>query len=129
MNGDIHATNCQSSKMREYKAVAALKNLNDAADRIEINYDRLDSKSAGALKDKIASTLNKITDTEDVNPEVKAYAEQLKKQNMTYSIDIDYSKIDDPDHSTAFILKQAIQVVLIARKRELYLSLTLNANY
>lgn len=129
MNGDLHTTNCQSSKMKEYKAVAALKNLNNIADRIEINYNKLDSKSAGLLKDTIASTLNKLTNTDGVNPDVIKYAEALKKQNMTYIIDIDYAKLDDPDYSTAYILKQAIQEALTKRKRELYTSLTLNANY
>ncbi len=129
MNGDIHATNNQHDKMKEYRAISSLKNLNDAADRIEINYNRLDSKSAGLLKDTIANTLRKITDLEDLKPEIKEYAEKLKKQNMTYSIDIDYAKIDDQDLSTAYILKQAIQEALMQRKKDLYLSLTLNANY
>lgn len=129
MNGSIHATNNQHDKMKEYKTIAALKNLNDAADRIEINYNKLDSKSAGALKDTIANTLRKITDIDDLNPKVKEYAEKLKKQNMTYSIDIDYSKIDDQEYSTAYLLKLAIQKALTDRKRELYVSLTLNANY
>ena len=129
MNGDIHATNNQHDKMREYRAITSLKNLNDVADRIEINYNRLDSKSAGLLKDTIAYTLRKITDLEDLKPEIKEYAEKLKKQNMTYSIDIDYAKIDDQDLSTAYILKQAIQEALMQRKKDLYLSLTLNANY
>ena len=129
MNGDIHATNNQHDKMREYRAIASLKNLNDAADRIEINYNRLDSKSAGLLKDTIAYTLRKITDLEDLKPETREYAEKLKKQNMTYTIDIDYEKIDDQDLSTAYILKQAIQEALMQRKKDLYLSLTLNTNY
>ncbi len=129
MNRDLHTTNNQSDKMKEYKTIAALKNLNDAADRIEINYNKLDSKSAGFLKDNIAYTLNKITNLPEVKPEVLEYAEKLKKQNMTYIIDIDYAKIDDPDFSTAFILKQSIQETLTKRKKDLYLSLTLNANY
>ena len=129
MSGDLHATNSQSAKIKEYKTIAALKNLNDAADRIEINYNKLDSKSAGALKDVIAFTLNKITNTEGVKPEVLEYAEKLKKQNMTYTVDIDYAKIDDEDYSTSYILKSAIQDTLIKRKKDLYVSLTLNTNY
>lgn len=129
MSGDLHATNNQSSKMKEYKTIAALKNLNNMADRIEINYNKLDSLSAGFLKDKIAYTLNKITQIPELNPDVLKYAEQLKKQNMTYLIDIDYSKIDDQEFSTAYILKQAIQETLTKRKKELYVSLILNANY
>ena len=74
MNGDIHATNNQSAKMKEYKAVAALKNLNYIADRIEINYNKLDSKSAGFLKDNITYTLNKITNIAGVDPNVNGPA-------------------------------------------------------
>lgn len=124
-----HIGNNQSEAMRQYKAVVALKNLNEAADRIEINYDNLDTLTAGEIKQTIANTLHGFMNIESIPEETKKYIDSLIRQNMTYKIDIDYSKIDNEEVCTAFILKKNINQKLDDRKHSLYLNLTLNANY
>lgn len=123
-----HATNNQSIKLRQWKAVVALKNLNDASDIIEINYNRLDSVTRGMLKDRITNALNNYL-KEDISSNIKAYIKILLKSNMGNSITIDYSKIDDEKLMLAYSLKVAINEILIERQRALYTSLTLNTNY
>ena len=123
-----HATNNQSLKLRQWKAVVALKNLNDASDVIEIDYKRLDSVTVGTLKDRIANALESYL-KEDISSNIIAYIKQLQKANMGNTITIDYSKIDDEKLMLAYSLKVAINEVLIDRQRNIYTSLTLNTNY
>ena len=123
-----HATNNQSLKLRQWKAVVALKNLNDASDVIEIDYKRLDSVTVGTLKDRIANALESYLN-EDISSNIIAYIKQLQKANMGNTITIDYSKIDDEKLMLAYSLKVAINEVLIDRQRNIYTSLTLNTNY
>ena len=123
-----HATNNQSLKLRQWKAVVALKNLNDASDVIEIDYKRLDSVTVGMLKDRIANALESYL-KEDISSYIISYIKQLQKANMGNSITIDYSKIDDEKLMLAYSLKVAINEVLIDRQRNIYTSLTLNTNY
>ena len=123
-----HATNNQSLKLRQWKAVVALKNLNDASDVIEIDYKRLDSVTVGTLKDRIANALESYLN-EDISSNIIAYIKQRQKANMGNTITIDYSKIDDEKLMLAYSLKVAINEVLIDRQRNIYTSLTLNTNY
>lgn len=129
-NHNQHSGLNQSVGMRKYKAVTALKNLNTLADRIEINYNNLDTVTAGDLKQTISQTLHNFTELE-VNEDKMKYIRSLIKQNMTYKIDIDYAKLDEDteDLLLAYTLKTEIQKVLTARKGILYRDLILNANY
>lgn len=128
MGFDKHIGNNQSLIMKQYKAVSSLRNLNEAADRIEIDYSTLDTVTKGELKDTIANTLHKFLDLE-LPEETKTYIRSVIKQNMTYKVDIDYAKIDNEQEMTAFLLKKNIQQVLASRKHSIYTSMTLNANY
>ena len=131
MAQSMHSSNSQDQKMKEYKAVAALININNVADRIEINYTRLDSVSAGRLKDTIAKTLHGFSLIDEITGDTKEYIAKLSKQNTTSSIDIDFAKLDKDNEELllAYQLKSAIKEVLTERKRAIYTSLTLNTNY
>lgn len=126
-SGDFPSNN-QTLLMKQYKQVVALKNLNQAADTITIHYENLDSKTRGLLKDTIAKTLHEYS-LLDLSPITMKYINEKIKQNMTGYIDIDYAKIDDEQHMLAYKLKNNIQNVLTERKKDIYVSLTLNSNY
>jgi len=125
-----HIGNGQSAIMRKYKIIASLKNINQASDRLEINYGVLDSESTGALKQTIANVLKSFDDLE-ISDEKRKYIETLKKQNMGYKVDIDYSKLDESNEDLllAYTLKTSIQKVLSERKAIIYRDMTLNTNY
>lgn len=116
-----------SQMNRQYKAVTSLKNINEISDVIDINYDTLDSKSAGELKDTITNALRSYIDL-DITPEVKSYIKKLQRMNVTNKITIDYSKIDDMQLMLAYTFKTTIQNVLTKRQKEIYSSMILNAN-
>lgn len=120
-------SNSQSLMSRQYKAVTSLKNINEISDVIDINYDTLDSKSAGELKDTITNALRSYIDL-DITPEVKSYIKKLQRMNVTNKITIDYSKIDDMQLMLAYTFKTTIQNVLTKRQKEIYSSMILNAN-
>lgn len=126
-----HIGNSQSAVMRKYKIIASLKNINQASDRLEINYGVLDSESVGELKQTIANVLKGFDDMKEISEEKKKYIETLKKQNMGYKVDIDYSKLDEnnEDLLLAYTLKTSIQKTLTERKAIIYRDMTLNANY
>lgn len=123
-----HTSNSQSLISRQYKAVTSLKNINEISDVIDIDYDNLDSKSAGELKDTITNALRSYIDL-DITPEVKSYIKKLQKMNATNKIIIDYSKIDDVQLMLAYTFKTTIQNVLAKRQKEIYSSMILNTNY
>lgn len=123
-----HTSNSQSLISRQYKAVTSLKNINEISDVIDIDYDNLDSKSAGELKDTITNALRSYIDL-DITPEVKSYIKKLQKMNATNKIIIDYSKIDDVQLMLAYTFKTTIQNVLTKRQKEIYSSMILNTNY
>jgi len=126
-----HIGNSQSVIMRKYKIIASLKNINQASDRLEINYSVLDSESVGALKQTIANVLKGFDDIEEISEEKRKYIKTLKKQNMGYKVDIDYAKLDENNENLllAYTLKTSIQKTLSERKAIIYRDMTLNSNY
>ena len=129
MSARKHVGNDQDLVMKQYKTVSSLKNINELADRIEIDYNKLDTITRGDLKETIANVLHGFKNLDNLPEETKKYVDDLIKQNMTYKIDIDYSKIDNEELLTAFILKKKIQQTLEDRKHAIYTNMTLNANY
>ena len=126
-SGDFPSNN-QTLLMKQYKQVVALQNLNKAADTITIHCESLDSKTRGLLKDTIAKILHEYSEL-DLSPTTMKYIKDKIKQNMSGYIDIDYGKIDDEQYMLAYNLKNKIQNVLAERKKDIYVSLTLNGNY
>ena len=126
-----HIGNPQSVIMRKYKIIASLKNINQASNRLEINYGVLDSESVGALKQTIANVLKGFDDMKEISEEKRKYIKTLKKQNMGYKVDIDYDKLDENNENLllAYTLKTSIQKTLSERKAIIYRDMTLNTNY
>jgi len=128
----LHSTNDQALMMKRYKTIAGLKNINELADRIEIDFNKLDSVSAGHLRDAIYKSLNSfIISNENLSEEKIEYIKSLMKQSTCNRIDIDYAKLDKGDESQllAYGLKMSIQNVLSDRKATIYRDMTLNGHY
>lgn len=128
MSADKHATNNQADIMKKYRYIVALKNLNEAADVLHIDYRRMDIVSAGKLKDGIAKTLSGFKDL-DLPEETMKYVFIVTKQNMGSSVTIDFAKLDNEHCMTANLLKQTISKVLADRKNAVYNNMIRNTNW
>lgn len=108
-----------------YNYLNELRNKNSSSD-ISIDYSKLDSKSKGEIKDRIADALHNYLAVyrESISNETKTYIKSLEKDNMGNSINIEYDKFENYEISQQF--RESIQLIFIKRLREIYLSMTLN---
>lgn len=127
MSSIIPSLNLSKAITDQYNRVNDLKNSNASTEALGIDYNRLDTKTKGMLKDSIASAIVNYKKY-DMYPETKEYLDQLFKQNMGTSFTIEYKKLKDDlcDINVEGNLRETIQLVLINRARELYLDMTLN---
>lgn len=109
----------------QYNYINSLRNTNASSD-IEIDYNKMDIKSRGELKDRIADALHNylVVYRESMTDTTKNYIKYLEKANMGYNIKIEYDKFENYVISQQF--RESIQLIFIKRARELYLSMTLN---
>lgn len=108
-----------------YNYLNELRDKNSSSD-ISIDYSKLDSKSKGEIKDRIADALHNYLAAyrESMSNETKTYIKSLEKDNMGNSINIEYDKFENYEISQQF--RESIQLIFIKRLREIYLSMTLN---
>lgn len=128
MSWGMHSAQYQSDANKKYKRIASLINIVEASDTIHIDYTKLDSKTAGAVKDTIANVLHKDLELE-IKDDTKKYIEKVFKENMTTGVSIDFAKIDDEELMLAYGLKREILDTLRERKREIYFDMSRGSNY
>ena len=114
-----------------YNYLADLQSKNKNAEEIRINYKRLDDTTKGELKDAIAKVAHNYSYPSVTDPGVKVELERLFKENMSYSVKIDYTKLKTEYEGVnvndyAVILRSYIQDVLDRRKSQLYSNMIMN---
>lgn len=119
----LNQTNAIKDK---YNVVNSLRNINACDEAITIEYNKLDTITAGQLKEKISQALNEYEAAyrDKMTVATKKYIKQLQQLNACSKFTIEYKKFENDMIARQF--REAIQFVFINRCRELYLSMTLN---